>query len=108
MTTIEALKGISSYPIPMRTLDEVMQRNGVDAEAETTIEVLQSKGYKLAYADLLMWLSYSPSISQGGQSYSFTEEQRVQFRARANEIFGEYADEDNTPKVRFGYKGSRL
>ncbi len=107
MTTLEALKGINSYPIPLRTLQEVAERRGVDLDMAATIAVIQSREYNLAYADLLMWLSFAPQVTQGGQSYSFTDEQRLQMRNRASEIYEEL-EEDNAPKIRYGYKGSRL
>lgn len=107
MTTLEALKGINSYPIPLRTLQEVAERRRLDLDAGATIEVIQSIAYNLAYADLLMWLSFAPQVTQGGQSYSFTDEQRLQFRNRASELYEEY-EEENAPKTRYGYKGSRL
>lgn len=106
MTTLEALKSVNSYPIPLRTLQEVAQRRDISLEDDCTITVMQSNGYNLAYADLLMWLSYAPQITQGGQSYSFTDEQRLQFRNRASELYEEY--EEDAPKARYGYKGSRL
>ena len=109
MTTLEALKSVNSYPIPLRTLEEVAQRRKIAIDDDCTITVIQSNGYNLAYADLLMWLSYAPQITQGGQSYSFTDEQRLQFRKRASELYAEYADEEtDAPKARYGYKGSRL
>lgn len=107
MTTLEALKGINSYPIPQRTLEEVAARREVVLTAEATVEVLRGRAYNLAYADLLLWLSYAPQITQGGQSYNFTDEQRLQFRNRASELFEENEDE-SARKPRYGYKGSRL
>lgn len=107
MTISEALKGINSYPLPIRTLQEVSEKRGLSLDAEATIEILQSSAYNLAYADLLVWLSYAPAVSQGGQSYSFTDTQRLEMRNRASEIYDEQ-NEDNAPKTRFGYKGSRL
>jgi hypothetical protein len=106
MTILEALKGINSYPIPQRTLEEVAERRNLELNAQATIEVMRKAGYNLAYADLLTWLSFAPQITQGGQSYSFTDEQRLQFRNRASELYEEY--EETAPKARFGYKGSRL
>ena len=63
MTTLEALKSVNSYPIPLRTLQEVAQRREISLEDDCTIAVMQSNGYNLAYADLLMWLSYAPQIT---------------------------------------------
>lgn len=107
MTTLEALKGINSYPIPQRTLDEVATRRGLELTSEVSTEILRSKEYNLAYADLLLWLSFAPQVTQGGQSYNFTDEQRLQFRNRASELFEEFEDE-SARKPRYGYKGSRL
>lgn len=106
MTTLEALKGINSYPIPLRTLEETAGRRGLSLDADVTVENLRSKEYRLSYADLLMWLSYAPQVTQGGQSYSFTDDQRLEMRNRASELYEEL--EDEAPKARFGYKGSRL
>lgn len=107
MTTLDALKGINSYPIPLRTLNEVAERRKLDLDETATMEVIQSRGYNLAYADLLMWLSFAPQVTQGGQSYSFTDDQRMQMRNRASDIYEDY-EEGNTYKARYGYKGSRL
>lgn len=107
MTTLDALKGINSYPIPLRTLNEVAERRGLDLDETATIEMIQSRGYNLAYADLLMWLSFAPQVTQGGQSYSFTDDQRMRMRNRASDIYEDY-EESNTGKGRYGYKGSRL
>lgn len=76
--------------------------------AEATKEVLDSEAYNLAVADLLLWLSIAPNISQGGQSYSFSEEQRTQLRNRANALFAKYGDDGAASKPIYGYKGSRL
>lgn len=108
-TILEALKGVNAYPIPFRTLVEVASGRGVDLTAEATQEVLQSGAYNLAVADLLMWLALAPNITQGGQSYSFTDEQRTQFKNRAHDLYDEFGtDEAATPKTLYGYKGSRL
>lgn len=56
-----------------------------------------------------MWLSLAPNVTQGGQSYSFSDEQRLQFRNQANSLYKEFAADDSaTPKPVYGYKGSRL
>lgn len=106
---LEALKGINAYPIPFRTLVEVGSGRGIDLSEYATQEVLQGKAYNLAVADLLMWLALAPNVTQGGQSYSFTDEQRTQFKNRARDLYDEFgADEAATPKALYGYKGSRL
>lgn len=108
-TVLEALKGVNAYPVPLRTIVEIAERRGLPLTEETTQESLKGKAHNLAVADLLLWLAFAPNITQGGQSYSFTDEQRMQFRNRANALYDEFAeDEAGTPKPIYGYKGSRL
>lgn len=108
-TVLEALKGVNAYPVPLRTLIGIAEKRGVTLSGEATQEVQKGKAYNLAVADLLMWLSIAPDVSQGGQTYSFTDEQRKQLRNRANQIYDDFLeDEAGTPKPIYGYKGSRL
>ena len=107
-TVLEALKGINSYPIPLRTLTETAERRGVLLERETTAEILKGRNFNLCRADLLLWLSYAPNITQGGQSYSFTDEQRTKMRNLAQQLYDEFEEEENVPKTIYGYKGKRL
>ena len=106
-TVLEALKGINAYPIPMRSIEDAAEYRGIVLSDEASQEKMQSAAYKLAQADLLLWLSLAPDVSQGGQSYSFTDEQRVQFRNRANALFRECDDSGQTKSI-YGYKGSKL
>ena len=109
-TVLESLKGVNAYPIPLRTLTFVAGKRGLQLTTDATQEIQKSKAYNLAVADLLMWLSDAPDISQGGQSYSFTDEQRKEFRNRANSLYRDFGadNEAGTPKPIYGYKGSRL
>ncbi len=105
---LEALKGINAYPVPLRTLTEITEGRGLDLNGETSLEVLRGKAYRLAKADVLMWLSEAPNISQGGQSYSFSEEQRAYFRRKADALYNECEEEESLSKPKFGYKGNKL
>lgn len=108
-TILEALKGVTAYPVPLRTLTEITQRRGLSLEAEATQAVITGAAYNLSVADLLVWLALAPNVSQGGQSFSFTAEQSVQLRNRANALYREFgADRTATQKPIYGYKGSRL
>ena len=108
-TILEALKGVSSYPVPLRTLVETAERRGLILTSETTQETLNGRTYNLALADLLLWLSFAPDVAQGGQSFSFTDEQRVQLRNRANALYAAFEDDaPGTSKPIYGYKGDRL
>ena len=95
-TVLESLKGINAYPIPLRTLVDAAEYRGLDMTVEVSQEIMQTAKYKLAQADLLLWLSLAPDVTQGGQSYSFTDEQRIQFRNRANRLYGECQEDPFT------------
>ena len=107
-TTLEALKGVSAYPVPLRTLVETAELRGISLNSEATQEVMQGRAYRLAYADLLLWLSLAPNITQGGQSFSFTDEQRRQMRNEAQALYDELEEETAVTKPIYGYKGDRL
>lgn len=110
MATIsEALKGLTAYPIPSSTLETAAAKWGCSLTEEATQDAQRSKAYNLVKADLLMWLSLAPNIAQGGQNYSFTDEQRQQFRKQAQGLYAVFADNDPAAqKTSFGYKGDRL
>ena len=105
---LDNLKGINAYPVPLRTFNEIAAGRGLDLKGDTSLEVLRSKGYRLAKADVLMWLADAPNISQGGQSYTFSEEQRANFRRRADAIYAECEEDASLSKPKFGYKGKNL
>lgn len=108
-TVLEALKAVSAYPVPLRTLVETAEQRGLTLSVEATKEVLSGRDYRLAYADLLLWLSsLAPNITQGGQSFSFTDEQRQQLRNQAQALYDELDEESAAAKPIYGYKGSRL
>lgn len=107
-TILETLKGVSAYPVPLRTLVETAEFRGLSLVEAATQEVMVGKAYKLAKADLLLWLSLAPNIGQGGQSYSFTDEQRQQFRNQAKALYDECGEVSAATKPIYGYKGSRL
>lgn len=107
-TVLEALKGVNAYPVPIRTLVETAELRGLTLEEAATQGVMGSTAYKLAKADLLLWLAFAPNITQGGQSYSFTDEQRQQFRNQAKALYDECGEESAVTKTIYGYKGSRL
>lgn len=106
---IEALKGLNSYPVPLRTLVETAEKRGLNLDTEATTDVLKGKEYNLAAADIFLWLSFAPNVSQGGQSYSFTDEQRTHFRNHAKALYKDFGeDSGSATKPIYGYKGSRL
>lgn len=103
-TIVETLRSLNAYPMPMQTLVAIAEGRGL-APYDTAED---SAAYRLATADVYMWLSNAPDVSQGGQSFSFSDEQRKHLRQRAQAIYG--ADDDTTTSKRtiYGYKGTRL
>lgn len=108
ITTLDALKGLTAYPIPLRALTEIAEGRGVALHEEATQETLTGKAYNLAKADVYLWLFAAPNITQGGQSYSFTDEQRTEFRNRAYRLYSEFDTGNAASKPVYGYKGTRL
>lgn len=103
---LETLANICAYPIPEVALEGIGIERGIDLAQDADGELMRTKEYRLAKADTLLWLVYAPNVSQGGVSYSLSDEQRKRFIAQANAIYGEYAD--GSGKSIYGYKGSRL
>lgn len=95
--------------MPQGAINAILVKRGLYGEEDFTSETAADKDYNLSVADTLMWLADAPNVTQGGQSYSFTDEQRQQFRNRAKALYSEFAKGDTiAPKVIYGYKGSRL
>lgn len=107
-TILDALKGINAYPVPPHTLNGIAVVRGLTLTDTATREILSGRQFKLAKADVLMWLSKAPNISQGGQSYSFSEEQRKDLRNEAKGLYTECGEDKTDILPKFGYKGTRL
>lgn len=108
MTIAEALQGVTMYPIPQATLESIALARGIAIDATATQAILKSRSFNLSKADVLLWLSYAPNISQGGQNYSFTDEQRLQYRRGGQRLLNTWEVEESTATTTFGYKGTRL
>lgn len=110
MNTIrESLLAISAYPIPCDAVESICTRRGISAFEDVDETMMKSRNYRLAEADVMMWLFFAPSVSQGGQSYSLTDSQREAFRRRASQAYSELGDaEDRGSAIRYGYKGDSL
>ena len=106
MTTKEGLLSVTGYPIPYRALEGIAAKRGLTL---TDAAEPSSPSYRLALADLYMWLFAAPNVAQGGQSYSFTDEQRRWWKSLALRIYEEL--EPDTAKGllgNYGYMGSRF
>lgn len=108
-TILDSFKGINAYPIPQRTITDIVEGRGLSATDEATNEVRKSAKYNLAKSDLYKWLASAPNIAQGGQSYSFSEPERIYLRNEASSLYKEHCAVGNPQgKSKFGHKGSKL
>ncbi len=106
MTLSDYLRGLSNYPLSEEALQSILSKRGLDGKSTTTDDKLLC----LVTADLYSWVALAPDISQGGQSYSLSDNIREYYRRRANELYRE-ADEPESvleEHPRYGYKGDRL
>lgn len=104
----DALVGLTPYPVQPSTLQVILLHRGLDGTAAVTADTLNSVAYRLAVADVYAHLADAPSVSQGGQSYSFSEAQAEDYRNRANAIYAALSPSDAESGIRYGYKGDRL
>ena len=109
LSVYESLLAVSAYPIPDRVIRSTAAKRGVDAEGPATASTLAAPEFRLAKADLYMWLYFAPNVSQGGQSYSFTDEQRRLWKQQAMDIYDELGDpEADALRTQYGYMGSKF
>ena len=106
MTILESLKSINGYPISANSLTEIAENRGLSIDSEVTADVRGERGFMLAKADVLRWLSVAPNVSQSGVSYSFTAEERRLLKQQADDVYSDLG-EDITDGS-YGYKGEDL
>lgn len=110
MTIAQSLQTLNAYPLPPYIVEQVCIARGIDTEGELVKSTLKSPKYILAEADIFRWLAQAPNVSQGGQSYNFTDAQRADFKRQAIRRYKEQGEETELQSLRttYGYKGSRL
>ena len=108
MNVLQSLRSLSSYPIPTATVEDVAEGVGLAIDTELTQELRKDKRLKRAQARVYMFLSEAPNVSQGGISYSFSEEERRRFRLRAENLLEQIGDATSEAGVEYGYKGEDL
>lgn len=104
MIVVDVLRSVNAYPIPQYTLMAIAEARGLSPQSEVMPE--HSKALTLAKGDVYKWLALAPDVSQGGQSFSFTDEQRTRFMQMAQQMYAEAGEVRKT--TIYGYKGSRL
>ena len=107
-TIFDSLKAVSAYPIPRSVIEDIAEGRGLDSASEATAEVRKSDSYRLARADLMLWVSTAPNISQGNVSFDILYSDRERLREQANAVLSEFGEGTATKKVKYGYRGDRL
>lgn len=108
MTIQEALLSISSYPMSPEAIRLRCMERGLHPDEDLRIDLTKSKEYQLLKADVLVYLSEVPNVTQEGVSYSILDATRQQMAKEAERIYRKYGDPNAAKRPRYGYKGSLL
>lgn len=108
MNVLQSLKSLSGYPIPLSAIQNIANEAWLDIDTELTQEIRNSKEFKRAKARVYLYLSKAPNVSQGGITYSFSDEDRKRFKNEAESILDEIGDDADGLGVTYGYKGEDL
>lgn len=110
MTITEALKHSTGYPVPDSVLNDISQARGLAPQQEVTASVQASDEFRLANADVAMWVSFAPNISEGGVNVSLLDTDRRALRDNANRVYGGLNDPRYTPPIRqkFSFEGEDI
>lgn len=110
MTIQDALKGLTNYPVSQKCLERISVKRGVSLSAIYTNETAGTQAYKLAEADVLIWVARAANISEGGVSITLTNIDRAALRQKALSVYNAFGDAEGTSEqpIKWGYKGSDL
>ena len=113
MTVKEALRAVHAYPIPDRVLSNTAEARDLSLETEINSTIRQDNKFKLAEADLLVWVSQAPNVSEAGVSFDMLVTDRKELRERANRIYGDLGDSKYNPPASntvnvFSYQGDDI
>ncbi len=101
LTILQSLQSINAYPILVSAIESIIEARclvGGDSPDYASQE------YQLAKADVLMWLSQAPDITQAGISYRFSDKDRLSFRNQALTIYNGWGV-DVSSSFTYGDKG---
>lgn len=105
MKTSKALMYLSNYPIPMPVIENIMEEQGMDSStSEADGETRSSVRFRRCKAQVYLFLSKAPNVTQGGITYSFGQKEREAFARMANAILQEVGDNAEA-EIEVGYYG---
>lgn len=98
---------MSLYPINPATAEVIAAECGLDAQEKVDAALLGSKAYKKAKAKVYQYLSEAPAVTEAGATYSFTDEERKDLRAKADALLDSIGDDEDAGIV-CGWIGDEL
>lgn len=108
MTILNSLKSLNGYPIPQLSLENIIEEVGLSATQERTPAVRDGAPFKRAKARVYLLLAEAPDVSQGGISYSFSDEDKKHFRSLAQSLLEEVGDDASMFSDDYGWMGEDL
>lgn len=107
----DILRSVTNFPVPDGVIDAVCLRRQVYPDQPASAPDIEARNFRLAEADILKWLYTVANMSQGGQSYTFTAEDKKRLKENANNIYRACGADDDViveTGIKYGYKGDRL
>lgn len=101
------LRSVSLYPIPRETVEGFAARRRLDLETPLA-DPFADRAFMLTLADVYRWLAGAPNVAQGGQSFGFTEWERLVMLSDARSIYRRLGESDLAEGSQYGYKGEGL
>lgn len=108
MTILESLKSLNGYPLSQLSLVNIAEEQGLSADGSATPDVRKSAQFKRAKAKVYLLLAEAPDVSQGGITYSFSDEDKKQFRIQAQALLEEVGDDTSAVGDNYGWMGEDL
>jgi len=108
MTVSEALISLNSFPIPSSLIEKIGIERVITVTEDYSLAVSQTQSYRLATADVYMWLYGQPILKEQEVSISQSAEIKQGFLDFANAIYKEYDDDKYSGKGTYGFIGSEF
>lgn len=108
MTILQSLKSLSAYPVPQLSLENIIEESGLTAASQADAATREGKPYKRAKALVYLYLSKAPNVSQGGITYSFSDEDKKHFRMQAQALLEEIGEDVSSFSDDYGWMGEDL
>lgn len=102
MTILEALQSVTNYMIPVNTVELACIDRDLVSSTIYTKSIGLTQEFKLAKADLYMWLVNAWNVSE--QNISLSKNDIDNMLSWAQNVYGEY-DDQNFSGSKYGFVG---